>query len=399
MGTKFYPPPAMERPAKGVPFVDQNFHTRVVRITDKSDGYSEPGIENEYARSDPENADGTFIILRGNDGEWYRYRTSDFKLVEHLDITGGGEEPEPRWDASDPKLLYYLYGSKLKSYNFGTGKVTTVHDFRQDLSSATYITTKTEGDSSLDRRYWCFMLEDYGYRVQAVVCYDKKLNQIIGRRNTFPDNINWVSMDMSGKHCLIGYENLPVQVFTNDLNISYSLPNGANGHMDLAMTEDGRDVVVFQNNADDWISMVDLSTGVETKLLPIPFDINGDIGLHFSGNGSGSSGWVLVSTYGAKNLPTESKDHSWMDTQLFLLELKNKPRVVRLAHTQAYTSLDFNAEKNYFSEAFAAINRKGNRIYFGSNWNIFKADYSDTYLLTLPVDWNKRLKKNILGNE
>lgn len=397
LGTKFFAPAAMERPEKGVPFTDPTFHTQIVRITDKSDGYSGPGIENEYARTDPENADGSFLILRGNDGEWYRYRTSDFKLVEHLDITGGGEEPEPRWDADNPKLIYYLYGSKLKSYNFETGKVATVHDFREDFSSATYITTKTEGDSSLDRRYWCFMLEDYGYRVQAVVCYDKKLNKIIGRRDTFPDNINWVSMDMSGQHCIVGYENLPAQVFTTDLNVSVSLPNGANGHMDPALTADGRDVMVFQNNDDDWITMVDLSTGVETKLLPIPFDVNGDIGLHFSGNCSGTPGWVLVSTYGSKNLPTESKAHSWMDTQLFLLELKDKPRVFRLAHTHAYTSLDFSGEKNYFSEAFATINQKGNHICFGSNWEDFTTDYSDAYRLTLPEDWNKTLKKNIFG--
>jgi len=397
LGAKFYPPVEMGRPEKGVPIIEPNFHTRIMRITDKSDGYTGPGIENEYARTDPENADGTYLILRGNDGGWYRYRTADFKLVEHLDITGGGEEPEPRWDNSNPKIFYYLYGSKLKSYNFGTGKVTTVHDFRKDFSAVTYITTKTEGDTSRDRRFWCFMLEDYGYRIQAVVCYDKKLNKIVGRKDTFPDNINWVSMDMSGKHCIIGYENLPAQVFANDLSISFSLPNGANGHMDPALTADGKDVMVLQNNATDWISMVDLGTGMETNLLPIPFDVNGDIGLHFSGNGSETPGWVLVSTYGSKNLPTESKDHSWMDTQLFMLELKDKPIVWRLAYTHAYTSLDFSAEKNYFSEAFAAINQKGTKIYFGSNWSNFTTDYSDAYQLTLPDDWRKNLKKSIFS--
>jgi hypothetical protein len=132
--------------------------------------------------------------------------------------------------------------------------------------------------------------------------------------------------------------------------------------------------------------MADLDTGAETPLIEIPFGVNSDIGLHFSGNCAEEPGRVLVSTYGAENPPT-GESHSWMDTQLFMLELKQNPTVWRIAHTHAYTAEDYSGEKNYFAEAFATINKAGSRIYFGSNWGNFAVDYTDTYQIALPPEW------------
>ncbi len=385
-------------PAKGQLFSDPQFGGKLVRMTDKAvDGYSGQGIENEYARSDPENSDGTLVILRGNDGEWYLYNAASFKLIKHLSgINNGGQEPEPRWDAKDPKKFYFLSGMKLKSYNTDTGASAVVHDFSGVDPKAATITTKTEGDASLDRRFWCFMLEDSNYKLKSVIAYDMQTNAVLGQKpaGTFPDDINWVSMDMSGKHCVIGYEDSdtdkdeitpPVDVFSRDMSTKVAtLPKGSNGHMDLALTADKRDVMVYQNNSTDWVAMADLETGKETNLIEIPFSTNPDIGLHVSGNCAGKPGWVLISTYGSKN-PPEGKGHSWMDNMLFMLELKAKPAVRKLAATNAYTSINFDGDKNYFAEAFAAINTKGTKIYFGSNWgDCSKNEYSETYVLTAP---------------
>ncbi len=313
-------------------------------------------------------------------------------------IGGGGEEPEPRWDASNPKIFYYLYGTELRNYNIAADTSTTIHDFKVDFPLAAYITTKTEGDASLDRRYWSFMIENSIGDVISVATYDKNTNSVIGQKNTFIDAINWVSMDMSGKHCVIGYDSATAEVFSRDLSSSKYLPDLANGHMDLAQTLDGKDVMVYQNNHTDWIAMADLDTATEIPLVKIPFFDSGtrtgnnDIGLHFSGNCGQTPGWVLVSTYGSKN-PPPGQDHTWMDTQLFMVELKANPRIWRIAHTHSYTSLDFIGDKNYFAEAFAAINTKGTKIYFGSNWDVFVADpinnpYSDAYRITLPSNWS-----------
>jgi len=399
-------------PAKGASYSDPDFSTTIRRITNKSaDGYSGFGIENEYARSDPENSDGTYIILRGNGGQWYLYNTAAFQLVKQLTIEGGGEEPEPRWDSADPKTFYYLYGTQLRSCNVETYDATVVCDFKNAFSGASYITTKTEGDASLDRRYWCFMVENDNQGLMSVATYDKANNSILAQKSSFPDGINWVSMDMSGKHCAVGYEDdnndgytPPLDVFSvTNFSKTATLPEGSTGHMDLALDANGKDVMVFQNNATDWISMADLLTGAETQLVKIPFSVdppaitvhNIDIGLHFSGNCAQKPGWVLVSTYGSKNPPTGAEDsacvapnpcaHTWMDNRLFLVELKANPTIKMIANTKAYTSLNYTGDKNYFAEAFAAINTKGTKIYFGSNWSDFtNSEYSDAYVVTVP---------------
>ena len=384
-------------PAKGVTKIDPNFHTSIKRITDKSiDGYAGPGIENEYSRTDPENCDGAVIILRENAGEWHLYNALTRARIKQVSITGGGEEPEPRWDAVDPNIFYYLYGTELRSYNITNDASTLIHNF--NYPSATFISTKTEGDASLDRRYWCFIIEDAAYNVLKVICYDKTTDTILGtyERASLPTGIgiNWVSMSMSGSHCIIGYQDdgagdtPPTETFTRSLTHVATLPAGTFGHMDLAIDKSGNDVMVYQKTSDsDQIAMADLATGAETYLVEIPFGINGDIGLHFSGNCSQTPGWVLVSTYGSENPPT-GETHSWMDEQLFMVELKSSPRIWRLTHTQAYTSLNYIADKNYFAECFAAINTSGTKIYFGSNWRNYTTDFSESYQIDLPGSWN-----------
>jgi len=386
LGTDYYAPADVAMPQKGVFFTDPNFHASIVRITDKSDGYSNAGIENEYARADAENCNGSYVILRANDGECYLYDTASFAMKKHLDNLMLGEEPEPRWDAVDPKIFYYVYGTELRSYNVETDVSTVVHDFINEFPSAAYITTKVEGDASLDRRFWGFMVEDSEYNLLSLVVFDKTSNSIVGTKSTFPDTLNWVSMDMTGQHCIIGYETHASQVFSRDLSTVIDLPEGANGHMDLALTSEGKDVMVYQNNANDWIAMSDLDSGVETKLMFIPFNVSTDIGMHISGNCAEKPGWALVSTYGSKQAPPD-QTHSWMDTQLFMLQLQQNPTVWRIAHTQAYTSNEYSGDKNYFAEAYATINKAGSRIYFGSNWGNFTTDYSDTYQVTLPSGW------------
>jgi hypothetical protein len=397
MGTKYYAPPNIPMPQKGISIIDKNFHTTVTRITDKkTDKYIGPGIQNEYAKADPENCDGTLLVLRGNSAAWYLYNPVTYRKIGYLKIfDSGGQEPEPRWDSSNPKIFYYLNNMQLRSYNTGTKKVTTIHDFSQLFPSGAYLTTGSEGDASLDRRYWAFMVLDDSWELMSVIVYDKELDQIIGRKDTgFLDKINWVGMDMSGNHCIFGYEELLYpQVFTRSLSKVVNLPQGSNAHADFARTADGKDVLVYQNVSTDYISMADLDTGKETRLVKIPFTTNPDIGLHFSGNCAQTPGWVLVSTYASKNLPPEASRHSWMDTQLFMVELKKKPRIWRIAHTHAYTSLDYNGEKNYFAECFAAINTKGTRIYYGSNWNDFRTDYSEAYVIRLPNNWFKEMPK------
>ncbi|HEY9075486.1 MAG TPA: hypothetical protein VIO61_03010 [Anaerolineaceae bacterium] len=395
MGNQLLPPPDLPMPAKGTAFADPRFHTPLVRVTDKkSDGYIDPGIQNEYSKVDPENKDGTLLILRGNSAAFYLYDALTFQPLRQLTIFDACEyaEPEPRWDASDPLLFYYSCGATLRAYHTGTGEVKILHDFKKDFSKAAVITTGSEGDASLDRRYFCYMVKDSNYALLAVITYDRIAQKILGKKTSgFPDSLNWVGMSMSGSRCLVGYEDVAMytDAYNREMNAFVRLPEGSAGHGDAAQTASGRDVYVYQNVRTDWIAMADLETGMETPLVRIPFDTNPDIGLHISGNCAQPTGWVLVSTYGAKT-PPEGKSHSWMDNALFMLELKANGRIWRVAHTQAYTGRT-PAEKNYYAEAFAAITTRGTRVYWGSNWSDFREDYSEAYAAILPVNWGAKI--------
>lgn len=390
MGTDLYEIPDTPMPAKGQTFSDPLFNAPITRITDRgADGYTDAGISNEYARSDPENSDGTLAVLRGNDGDWYIYEAATLEMKQRLSGEVNAEnapELEPRWDAADPNILYFLSDAALKRYDVATGSVGTVHDFGEDYGGASSITTGSEGDASLDRGNWCFMLADSDGDIFGVIDYDMRDDEIRGSLPEAGGEIDYVSSDMSGGHCIIGWDERPMEVFSSDFSSSVDLPEGVTGHSDFAITADGKDVLVYQNTATDWIAMADLDSGQETNLLEIPFSVNTDIGLHMSGNSSRTPGWVLVSTYGSRNPPPD-ESHSWMDTQLFMVELEAEPRVWRLAHTQSYTSIDYEGEKNYFAEAFAAINTSGTRVYWGSNWGRMDTDYTEAYKLDLPQGW------------
>jgi hypothetical protein len=387
MGTDYYAAPNTGRPAKGDTVQDPDFLTTFSRITDKSDGYNGPGIENQYATVDPENCDGSLVVLRSNNGGWHLYSLSTGQRIKEV-ITDWSQEPDPMWDQSDPKVFYYVWNTELRSYNVDSDVSTTVHDFKQEFPSASYVDTHSYGTPSLDRKYWCFMVKDSSWNVMSVIVYDRTLNTIVGQKSSgFPDVVRGAGMDMSGNHCVINFENITyAQAYSKDFATLTVLPDGSNGHNDLAITADGRDILVYQNVRTDYISFADLNTGAETQLLHIPFEVNLDIGLHFSGNCSQTPGWVLVSTYGAENPPTDNQ-HSWMDCQLFMLELKANPRVWRIVRTQSYTSKDYTGDKNFFAEAFAAINSRGTKVYWGSNWRNYTMDYTDTYEVNLPENW------------
>ena len=330
MGTGIYPDNDPPVPAKAARFSDPSFSTPLQRITDKKDGYLGPGIENEYSKMDPANSDGTLLMLRGNTAAYYLYDPVKCKLLRKVSAFDECEftEPEPRWSRADPKLFYYICDTELRGYDTSTNESTVIHDFKKEFPTAAYVTTRSEGDASLDRRYWCcFMVEGKGDKLMGVICFDRDENQVVGHKSGgFPDSLNWVGMSMSGQWCIIGYEDKAIytQVFSRDFQTTVKLPEGSAGHGDAALTAGGRDVYVYQNVRNDYICMADMATGAETRLVHIPFEVNPDIGMHVSGNCAATPGWALISTYGAEETPPD-KTHSWMDNQLFMLELSEAP--------------------------------------------------------------------------
>ena len=155
------------------------------------------------------------------------------------------------------------------------------------------------------------------------------------------------------------------------------------GHYDPALDPEGLEVVVYQDIDTDHISMLDLESGAVTPLWEIDFGHTG-IGLHFSGLAYERPGWVVVSTH-----DNDPGAYSWMDDQVFAVELEAGGRVVRLAHTQSL--VDDELEADYWAEPHASTNADLTRIVFGSNWGRSGTGEVEMYMIALPPDWTERL--------
>jgi hypothetical protein len=155
------------------------------------------------------------------------------------------------------------------------------------------------------------------------------------------------------------------------------------GHYDPVLDAEGREVIIFQDIDQDSISMLDLATGTVTALWPIDFS-HTSIGLHFSGCAFQRPGWALVCTADG-----DPGAYTWMDDQVFALELKPDGRVVRLAHT--HSLVDEEQEHDYWAEPHASVNLDFTRVLFTTNWGRSGTGEVEVFLIELPADWTEQL--------
>jgi hypothetical protein len=141
--------------------------------------------------------------------------------------------------------------------------------------------------------------------------------------------------------------------------------------------------LVYQDIDTDHISMLDLASGTVTPLWPIDFS-HTPIGLHISGRASQVPGWVLISTHDG-----DPASYTWMDDEVFAIELKPNGRIARFAHTQSL--VDENMEHDYWAEPQASVNPDFTRILFTSNWGRSGTGEVEMYLIQLPKDWLDQL--------
>ena len=405
----FYPIPNIQRPPKGVPFIDANFHTEIVRITDApidvkgtKANYAQPG----YPKHDIENADGSKLLIQSFSAPgWHVWNANPpYNKISNIVYYPGssGQAIDFRWDAVDPNVGYFEYQTKFWKYDISTNKATILHDFKNEFPSPDFAlcTMQEEGTCSDDSRYWAFIIKYYNdthspkWWIHAYVVYDK---DYYGKDNgkviytLLEDNPKFkvcgdISMSPSGKYVVLGNTHF---IYPRDFS---SVRTGllTPGHSDLAYSDEGREVMFgFGYRGSSlggyWAAMEDIETGEFTWLTPI-----GIPRYHFSGNASEKKGWGLISTYQPKYPDPETV---WGDHEVFMVELTRrtdpKPRVWRLAHTHT-------VRKDYADAPFAKINKKGTKVWFGSAWGKAWSDLGsqyDVYQINLPSTWYEDLKK------
>jgi|GEM_PF-523057 len=387
--------PSMPEPPARLPYIDPVFGTRVMRVTnhktDLSADDTSPGLKNEYSRVQSFNADETKLIARSINARWYLYNATTLKPLGEIPIGG----MDPRWDAANPNVLYYSDGTSLMSYNIATKQKSLVHDFARDYPGQNPIAVwmRYEGSPSIDGRYWGLMAEDQNWAAFSLLIYDKVTDHVIAKRDiTGTGDVDWVSISPRGDYFLAGFlaecsnpsrrgtDAHPCGLMVYDRNLTHGRGLGDYaGHGDAALDAQGREVFVYQDSATDHLSKVDLATGTNTPLWPIDFS-HTSISFHISGRAFNRPGWALIST-----TDSSTTSYTWMDDQVFAIELKANGRVVRLAHDR--TLVDPSQERDYWAEPHGSVNRDFTKVLFTSNWGKSGTGEVEMYMVTLPSDW------------
>jgi hypothetical protein len=394
--TEVYAVPNLAEPAPRQWFADPSFGTCLVRVTDRKHDLSaddvSSGVVNEYSRVQSFNADGSRLLVRGTDGTWYLYDAQTLLPLGQLPLA-----VEPRWDAQDPNLIFYTDGNQLLSYDVQTATQGEIHDFAGDFpgQKLASVWTRYEGSPSRDRRYWGLMADGEDWIPVAFVVYDRQADQVTVRDiRGIPgveEDVDHVTMSPLGTYFLASFDHACEQgTLGNDAHpcglmvYDRALTRGRSllriiGHYDPALDAQGREVIVYQDIDTDQIAMLDLETGAVTPLWPIDFS-HTSIGLHFSGLAYDRPGWAVVSTHS-----DEAKAYTWMDNEVFAVELKPAGRVLRLAKTHSLR--DEEKELDYWAEPHASTNSDLTRIVFSTNWDRSGTGQTEMYMIALPSDW------------
>jgi hypothetical protein len=399
-------PPALAEPGPRVPFRDPVFGRCVVRVTDRTNDKTEAGgLKNEYSRVQSFDAGETRLLAMSTQGGWYLYDARTLQPLGQLSLG-----VDPRWSATDPNLIYFSEETRLMAYNIATQQTAVVHEFAGDFpgQNLAAVWGRYEGSPSRDGRWWGLMAEDQDWLTAALLVYDLTANQVTATLDTrgWPADgreMDSVTISPLGSYFLVymdrycepgqlGTPAHPCGLMVYDRN----LQNGRGllrivGHSDTALDVQGREVLVYQDIDTDHIAMLDLASGVVTALWPIDFTYTG-IGLHISGRSVDRPGWAVISTHDgdpSAGSGQAAASHTWMDDQVFLIELKANGRVVRLAHT--HSLVDPNQEHDYWAEPQASANRDLSRILFTTNWGRSGTEGVEMYLIELPAGWSATL--------
>lgn len=384
-----YPLLAMARPLAGVPFYDLRFGTVLTRATQATN------LRHEYARFDPFNADRSMLILHEIfNGDFIVYRTTGFPYDAAANrVTALHPLEEPRWDPVDPNTVWGFEGFRILKMDMVTKQFSTVKDFAADpvigplISSNPHlglyrITTLQEGESSTDKRYWALALQGSadGDRLQYLFCWDLVLNQVVGVTPLSGEEaalVDWVGMSPLGNWVLIGGDpgsgrTAGLTIANRELTAFHKLAS-ATAHADVGLDNQGKEVVVMQNTATDYIDLIPLAqdtlpvTSFEgyaaSTIVPL-------LRLYYAGDGNGfqggvhiscnCDGWCVVSTYTEPALP----EQNWLDRTIVLARLdRNNPAAWYLAKV-------YNTTGSYWEETHATMSSDGSKVVWASNWGL-----------------------------
>jgi hypothetical protein len=160
------PPPAPKLPKAGGTFTDPTFGTRLMRVTDETDG---PDNITAYSYWPTFNKDSTLLHLcRNGEPTLYRFDPHAFRLGDHQPLypkappAGGNPGWEDAiWSGKEADVLYCHNETRLWRYRPLTGEYTLVRDFR-DIVGNGFV---RQMSMSRDDQVFGFSIQDASYKV------------------------------------------------------------------------------------------------------------------------------------------------------------------------------------------------------------------------------------------
>jgi hypothetical protein len=368
-------------PAPGASAHDAAYGTAVFRVSDARHQPNAAGsgplafVVHEYSTMSPFNQDDSRLLLQHQsyfalyDGAGRYVRDLPFEVTP---------SSEPRWSRTDPDLLYYVSGNRLKSYHAGSGLVAVVHTFSEYAA----VSGRGESDLCFDGQH--LVLTGDG---REVFVYDLALGSkgpVLDTAGHGFDNVHIAPGDqvIVTWYQAGGARYQGVELFDREMSFQRQLAPVA-GHMDVGRDQGGQPILLWMNAADpqpppacqNAVVKIRLADGQRTCLLSLDWSL----AAHISAPDGGP--WFYVSTYAASD--PDPLQGAWRAYTGELLQVRlDGSEVRRLAH---HRSRPFN---DYWYTPRAAVDRDGRRLVFSSNYGLpqilgYAGAYVDTYVIDL----------------
>ena len=375
-------PAAGDKPERGQVYGEPTFDTCNARVSDvQVDPVRDSFCRHQYSRRQAFNADNTLAFFVNGRENAFLYNLETTSFLRQLPTEIKGDAAEFIWHDSNPDIGYFMDfrgGDKLYQIDVSTDTITTVADLAGRIPfGGTKLWSRGEGTPSRNTRYWCWVIEDSSSNELGVMVYDLVADTVLATK-TIGDlgvsGIDNTSMSASGNFALI--MSASSGMYTDRLlnNPSIFLPRSQ--HSDIGLLDNGDDCVVTvdydSNNGD--VFFVNLNTNARTFLFPIY--LNGSsTAIHFSLKNYLRPGWTLMSTYANSS----GKPVEWHHRKVFVVELKENPRILQIAHHQAQ-------ENGFWTEPHATVNRDFTQLFFASNWGTPSTTEIESYRIRMPTE-------------
>jgi hypothetical protein len=372
-GKQKMPYTAAARPAKGVPFTDPDFRTRIIRITDVQGDWGAITAVPVYPTVPTWNADESYMLLYVRGASQGNYALLDgrtYAFLKWLPIAPADVE-QFDWDPNDPDILWFIKSKVLMRYHVSTGVSDSVYAF------------PASADWGDDPIYFSWDGSLFGLRYQS-------LNQAVAYRSGVGLS-STVPLASGGENspeacpsgtCLFWARNNGGYVYdpTTMKPLRTMTMQNTIEHGDLGKDSQGNDywaAVSFNEgpNGSSGALMVEwLKSGIIKTLIG---DANGDPyppnGILISAKAIKNPNWVALAATGNTALvPT------YQDQEIILANVQSG-QVCRAAH---HRSRGENGPIGYWSQPNVTLSPRGTRVVFPSDWG--SGSTVDTYVLELP---------------